>query len=55
MVVRHPSSSSHALIGGLGGAAIAAGVAVQWDTVLTKVIIPMVVSPLVGVASATSS
>ena len=45
-----PSSSSHALIGGLGGAAIAAGVAVQWDTVLTKVIIPMVVSPLVGVA-----
>jgi PiT family inorganic phosphate transporter len=45
-----PSSSSHALIGGLGGAAIAAGVAVQWDTVLTKVVIPMVVSPLAGVA-----
>jgi PiT family inorganic phosphate transporter len=43
-----PSSSSHALIGGLGGAAIAAGVAVQWDTVLTKVVIPMILSPLAG-------
>lgn len=45
-----PSSSTHALIGGLGGAALAAGVAVQWDTVLTKVVIPMVASPLVGIA-----
>lgn len=45
-----PSSSSHALIGGLGGAALAAGVAVQWDTVLSKVIIPMVLSPLAGLA-----
>lgn len=45
-----PSSSTHALIGGLGGAALAAGVAVQWDTVLTKVVIPMVASPLVGLA-----
>ena len=44
-----PSSSSHALIGGLGGAAVVAGVAVQWDVILTKVIVPMVVSPLVGV------
>ncbi len=43
-----PSSSSHALIGGLGGAALAAGVAVQWDTVLTKVVIPMIASPIVG-------
>jgi len=45
-----PSSSSHALIGGLGGAALAAGVAVQWDTVLTKVIIPMILSPIAGIA-----
>jgi PiT family inorganic phosphate transporter len=45
-----PSSSSHALIGGLGGAALAAGVAVQWETVLTKVVIPMVLSPLAGLA-----
>ncbi|GAA6527360.1 inorganic phosphate transporter [Intrasporangium sp. DVR] len=44
-----PSSSSHALIGGLGGAAIAAGVAVQWHSVLTKVVIPMVLSPLAGI------
>ena len=45
-----PSSSSHALIGGLGGAALAAGVAVQWDAILTKVVIPMIASPLVGLA-----
>ncbi len=40
-----PSSSSHALIGGLGGAAIAGGVGVNWDTVVNKVLIPMVLSP----------
>jgi PiT family inorganic phosphate transporter len=38
-----PSSSSHALIGGLGGAAIAASATVYWDSVLTKIIIPMIV------------
>ncbi|MBB3082858.1 inorganic phosphate transporter [Geodermatophilus sabuli] len=43
-----PSSSSHALIGGLVGAAVAAAHTVQWMGVLDKVIIPMVVSPLVG-------
>lgn len=43
-----PSSSSHALIGGLGGAALAAGVVVKWDIIFTKVVIPMIVSPLVG-------
>jgi PiT family inorganic phosphate transporter len=43
-----PSSSSHALIGGLGGAAIAGGVAVNWDTVVNKVVIPMILSPLVA-------
>ncbi|MGA8256643.1 MAG: inorganic phosphate transporter [Nocardioides sp.] len=41
-----PSSSSHALIGGLGGAAIAGGVTVKWDTVINKVLIPMILSPL---------
>jgi inorganic phosphate transporter, PiT family len=41
-----PSSSSHALIGGLVGAALAAGAAVSWDTVLEKVVIPMLLSPL---------
>ncbi|SOE01610.1 inorganic phosphate transporter [Blastococcus haudaquaticus] len=43
-----PSSSSHALIGGLVGAALAAAHSVQWMGVLDKVIIPMIVSPLVG-------
>ncbi len=43
-----PSSSSHALIGGLGGAALAAGAAVQWHGVLDLVLIPMLVSPVVG-------
>ena len=41
-----PSSSSHALIGGLVGSAVAAGVGVSWDTVLEKVVIPMFLSPL---------
>ena len=31
-----PSSSSHALIGGLGGAAIAASTTVHWDAVLRE-------------------
>src|ERR1700748_1163702 len=43
-----PSSSSHALIGGLIGSALAAAETVQWDGVVDKVIVPMVVSPLVG-------
>ncbi len=45
-----PSSSSHALIGGLVGAALAAAHSVQWMGILDKVIIPMVLSPLVGFA-----
>jgi PiT family inorganic phosphate transporter len=43
-----PSSSSHALIGGMVGAALAAGSVVLWHGVLEKVVIPMVVSPVVG-------
>jgi PiT family inorganic phosphate transporter len=43
-----PSSSSHALIGGLVGAAIASGSLVHWSVILDKVVIPMVASPLVG-------
>jgi PiT family inorganic phosphate transporter len=45
-----PSSSSHALIGGLGGAALAAGAAVQWGSIRDLVLLPMVISPLVGLA-----
>ncbi|MDN5860416.1 MAG: inorganic phosphate transporter, partial [Pseudonocardia sp.] len=43
-----PSSSSHALIGGLVGAALASAGAVQWNGVIGKVVIPMVLSPVVG-------
>jgi PiT family inorganic phosphate transporter len=43
-----PSSSSHALIGGLMGAGIASLTDVHWPVILEKVVIPMVVSPLVG-------
>jgi phosphate/sulfate permease len=43
-----PSSSSHALIGGLVGAALAAAQQVKWHGVLDKVVVPMIVSPLVG-------
>ncbi|TQJ48535.1 inorganic phosphate transporter [Phycicoccus sp. SLBN-51] len=44
-----PSSSSHALIGGLGGAALAAGATVKWAGIWEKVVIPMVASPIVGI------
>ena len=43
-----PSSSSHALIGGLVGAGLAGGVTVEWHTIIDKVVIPMVASPVVG-------
>jgi PiT family inorganic phosphate transporter len=47
-----PSSSSHALFGGLIGAALASSNTVKWHGVLHKIVIPMVVSPLVGFAAA---
>jgi PiT family inorganic phosphate transporter len=43
-----PSSSSHALIGGLVGAGLAGGVTIEWATIVEKVVIPMIASPLVG-------
>ncbi len=45
-----PSSSSHALIGGLVGAALAAAgtSAVQWDGLWQKVALPAVQSPILG-------
>src|SRR5919202_7099016 len=45
-----PSSSSHALIGGLVGAALAAAETVKWSGIVDKVVVPMVLSPLVGFA-----
>jgi PiT family inorganic phosphate transporter len=43
-----PSSSSHALFGGLVGAALAGSTTVHWNGVLDKVVIPMFLSPVVG-------
>ncbi len=45
-----PSSSSHALIGGLLGATIiAAGTgAVKWDGLVSKVLVPLITSPVLG-------
>jgi inorganic phosphate transporter, PiT family len=46
-----PSSSSHALIGGVIGATIAAagGQAIQWHDLVAKVIIPAGLSPIIAV------
>lgn len=43
-----PSSSSHALIGGIVGAGVASATTVDWATLIEKVAIPMVLSPLLG-------
>jgi inorganic phosphate transporter, PiT family len=43
-----PSSSTHALIGGLIGAALASAGTVNWGVVVGKVIVPMAVSPAIG-------
>ena len=45
-----PSSSSHALIGGVVGSTIAAagGSAVQWHGLVSKVILPAVLSPVIA-------
>jgi PiT family inorganic phosphate transporter len=43
-----PSSSTHALIGGLVGAGLAGGVTIEWQTIIDKVVIPMLASPVVG-------
>ena len=45
-----PSSSSHALIGGLVGAALVASETVKWQGVYEKVAIPMILSPLIGIS-----
>jgi PiT family inorganic phosphate transporter len=49
-----PSSSSHALIGGLVGAGIAAAGlhGVQWHTLVHKVVIPAFIAPTIAVAAA---
>ncbi|MDQ3874274.1 MAG: inorganic phosphate transporter [Actinomycetota bacterium] len=49
-----PTSSSHALIGGVAGSAVAAAGfdVVQWDGLVDKVLIPSLAAPLLGVAGA---
>ena len=47
-----PSSSTHALIGGLAGAGLAAAVTVRWDVIALLVLLPMVMVPLVSAAAA---
>ncbi|MFT4187077.1 MAG: inorganic phosphate transporter [Aeromicrobium sp.] len=43
-----PSSSSHALIGGIVGAGLASSTTVEWSILVKKVAIPMVLSPAIG-------
>jgi phosphate/sulfate permease len=45
-----PSSSTHALIGGLVGAGVASATSVQWESLWDKVVIPMAVSPVIGLS-----
>jgi inorganic phosphate transporter, PiT family len=49
-----PSSSSHALIGGISGAAVAAAGwdAIKWDGLKDKVLIPSLLAPFLGFALA---
>lgn len=49
-----PSSSSHALIGGLCGSVVMAGgvEAFKWEALVQKILIPLVCSPLAGFAVA---
>jgi PiT family inorganic phosphate transporter len=43
-----PSSSSHALFGGMVGAALVGSSTVFWQGVLDKIVLPMIISPVVG-------
>jgi PiT family inorganic phosphate transporter len=47
-----PSSSTHSLIGGMVGAGLASGLTVHWTGVWQKVIVPMILSPIVGFLAA---
>jgi PiT family inorganic phosphate transporter len=43
-----PSSSTHALVGGLIGAGLVASTSVEWRSVVDKVVLPMIFSPMIG-------
>lgn len=47
-----PSSSSHALIGALAGAGVAGGITVHWEVLAGLVLVPMLLSPLIGLLGA---
>jgi inorganic phosphate transporter, PiT family len=47
-----PSSSSHALVGALAGAGLAAGAGVDWGVLGSYVLVPMLVSPVLGFLAA---
>jgi PiT family inorganic phosphate transporter len=48
-----PSSSSHALFGGLIGAGIAGAAVINWGGILAKIVVPAVLSPVIaGVVAA---
>ncbi len=47
-----PSSSTHALIGGLVGAGLAAGLGIYGAEIVNKVVYPMIFSPLIGFGAA---
>jgi inorganic phosphate transporter, PiT family len=47
-----PTSTTHALIGGLLGAGIAANAAIGTDTLLTNFAVPMLMSPILAIAIA---
>ncbi|MFT4051300.1 MAG: inorganic phosphate transporter [Microbacterium sp.] len=47
-----PSSSSHALFGGLIGAGLAGAVTINWEGILAKVIVPAFLSPVIAGAVA---
>lgn len=47
-----PSSSSHALIGGLVGAGLASATQVEWSGIMSHVVIPMFLSPVIGFIAA---
>ena len=49
--LRLPSSSTHALIGGLVGAGLISSGTVHWPVLWHKVVVPMIASPLIGVAA----
>jgi inorganic phosphate transporter, PiT family len=47
-----PSSSTHSLIGGLMGAGLAGGLPIYGQSIVDKVVLPMIFSPLIGFAGA---